>query len=165
EDARGRVWVVWSQREGEAWDLVGRVREGTVWSSPRKLTNEQGPSFFHKLVRDRKGTLHLIWVAHQDAASHVMWSRLEGDRWSTPVEVSGPNAWMPDADCDSKGDLYVAWDSYRTGNYNVFLRRIGADGALGSTEQVTNSPRFHAHASVAVDANDRVWLAWDESRA
>src|SRR5262249_18154733 len=127
EDARGRVWVVWSQREGEAWDLVGRVREGTVWSSPRKLTNEQGPSFFHKLVRDRKGTLHLIWVAHQDAASHVMWSRLEGDRWSTPVEVSGPNAWMPDADCDSKGDLYVAWDSYRTGNYNVFLRRIGAD--------------------------------------
>ena len=94
-----------------------------------------------------------------------MWSKLAGDTWSAPQEISGANAWMPDAAADSQGNLYVAWDSYRTGNYDIFLRRVGADGTLGPIQQVTKSPRFQAHASLAVDGNDRVWLAWDESGA
>ena len=44
-----------------------------------------------------------------------------------------------------------------------FLRRIAADGTPGAVEQVTKSPRFQAHASLAVDGQDRLWLAWDES--
>ena len=63
------------------------------------------------------------------------------------------------------GNLYVAWDSYRTGNYDIFLRRVGADGTLGPIQQVTKSSRFQAHASLAVEKADRVWLAWDESGA
>ena len=165
EDARGRIWVVWSQRQGETWDLTARTYDGRSWSAPRKLTNGNGPNFFHKLIRDRAGNLHLVWIAHPTAESHVMWSKLDGDAWTPAQEISGASAWMPDAAADSQGNLYVAWDSYRTGNYNIFLRRIAADGALGPIEQVTRSPRFHAHASLAVDSADRVWLAWDESDA
>jgi hypothetical protein len=164
-DARGRIWVVWSQREGEEWNLFARVRDGSGWSAPTKLTSGNGPNFFHKLVRDPAGNLHLVWVAHLNAESHVMWSKLERDRWNPPKDVSGASAWMPDAVSNSKGDLYIAWDSYRTGNYNIFARRISADGAMGPVEQVTKSQAFHAHASLAVDRNDRVWLAWDESGA
>ena len=163
EDSRRRVWVVWSQREGETWNLVARNYDGRNWSPPRKLTNGNGPNFFHKLLRDRGGNLHLVWIAHLNAESHVMWSKLTGDAWSAAQEVSGANAWMPDAAADSKGNIYVAWDSYRTGNYDIFLRRIGADGTMASIEQITKSPRFQAHAAIAVDRADRVWLAWDES--
>ena len=163
QDARGRVWVVWSEREGEAWNLVARTRDGSAWSVPRRLTSGSGPNFFHKLVRDRAGNLHLVWVTFVDAQSHVMWSKLAGDTWNAPQEISGASAWMPDAAADSAGNLYVAWDSYRTGNYDIFLRRIAADGELGPIQQVTKSPRFQAHASLAVDRKDRVWLAWDES--
>jgi hypothetical protein len=165
QDAAGRVWVVWSQREGDVWNLVARSYDGRSWSAPRKLTDGGGPNFFHKLVRDRAGNLHLVWVGHQSAQSHVMWSKLAGDTWSAAREISGAGAWMPDAAADSKGNLYVAWDSYRTGNYDIFMRRIGEDGELGPLDQVTKSPRFQAHASVAVDGSDRVWLAWDESGA
>jgi hypothetical protein len=165
QDARGRMWVVWSERAGEEWDLIARVWDGRSWSAPRHLPNGNGPNFFHKLVRDRAGNLHLIWVAHLNAESHVMWSKLTGDTWSAPLEISGASAWMPDAAADSQGNLYVAWDSYRTGNYDIFLRRIAADGSLGAIEQVTKSPRFQAHASLAIDGADRVWLAWDESGA
>ncbi|HEV1283964.1 MAG TPA: hypothetical protein VNU44_01600 [Bryobacteraceae bacterium] len=163
EDSRGRLWVVWSQREGENWDLVTRVRDGSGWSAPRKLTTANRPNIFHKLVRDRAGNLHLIWVGYQNTESHVWWSKLSEGTWSAPHEISGANAWMPDAAADSKGNLYVAWDSYRTGNYDIFVRRIRADGAMDAIQQVTKSSRFQAHASVAVDGNDRLWLAWDES--
>jgi hypothetical protein len=163
QDSAGVIWAVWSQREGEAWDLVARTYDGRGWSAARKLTNGNGPNFFHKLTRGRDGTLHLVWVAHLNSESHVMWSRLAGGQWSAPREVSGASAWMPDAAADSKGNLYVAWDSYRTGNYDIFLRRINADGSMEAVQQVTRSSRFQAHASLAVDGSDRVWLAWDES--
>ena len=165
EDARGRIWVVWSQREGEDWDLVARFHDGREWSQPRKLTTGNRPNIFHKLVRARDGTLHLVWVGHQNAESHVLWSKLSGDTWSAPQEISGPSAWMPSAAADSQGNLYVAWDSYRTGNYDIFVRRIRADGGMDPVQQVTKSSRFQAHASVAVDGRDRLWLAWDESGA
>jgi hypothetical protein len=165
QDARGRIWVVWSQRTGQTWDLTARVNDGRGWSAPRKLTNGNAPNFFHKLTRDTAGNLHLVWVAHIDGVSHVMWSRLAGDAWSSPAEISGPSAWMPDAAADSQGNLWVAWDSYRNRNYDIFLRRIGADGTPGPLQPVTKSPRFQAHVSLAVDRAGRVWLAWDESGA
>jgi len=136
---------------------------GRSATAARKITSANPPNFFHKLVRDRAGNLHLVWIGHQNAQSHVFWSKLAGDSWSAAQEISGASAWMPDAAADSKGNLYVAWDSYRTGNYDIFLRRIGADGTMDPLQQVTKSSRFQAHASVAVDANDRLWLAWDES--
>lgn len=163
EDSQGRVWVVWSQREGENWDLVARVHQGSGWSAPRNLTGANRPNIFHKLVRDRAGNLQLIWVGYQNGQSHVLWSKLSGSSWTTPQEISGASAWMPDAAVDSKGNLYVAWDSYRSGNYDIFVRRIRADGAMDAIQQVTKSSRFQAHASVAVDGSDRLWLAWDES--
>jgi hypothetical protein len=165
EDGRGRIWAVWSQRQGEQWDLVARERDNGTWRAARKLTNGNGPNFFHRLVKDRAGNLHLVWVAHLNTESHVMWSKLTGDAWSTPVDVSGANAWMPDAAADRQGNLYVAWDSYRTGNYDIFVRRIDMEGRLGDLQQVTKSPRFQAHASLAVDRADRVWVAWDETGA
>ncbi len=70
---------------------------------------------------------------------------------------------MPDAAGDSAGNLYIAWDSYRTGNYDVFLRKVNADGSMEPIQQVTQSGKFQAHVSVAVDGAGRVWLAWDES--
>ena len=78
---------------------------------------------------------------------------------------AGPACGVPDAAVDRQGNLYAAWDSYQNGNYDIFLRRISAAGAPDKIEQVTESPRFEAHPSLAIDGQDRVWLAYDESGA
>jgi hypothetical protein len=163
EDGAGRMWVVWSQREGAAWRLMARSFAAGRWSAPAVLTPATAPNIFHRLVRAPDGALHLVWIGHREGQSRVYWRALRDGRWSEAVEVGGPAAWMPDAAADSKGNLYVAWDSYAAGNYDIYLRRIAAGGAPGPVMQVTSSPRFEAHASVAVDGRDRVWVAWDES--
>ena len=56
----------------------------------------------------------------------------------------------------------MAWDSYDTGSYNVYLRGVKA-GTSGELLRVTNSTRFHAHPSLAVDGQDRLWIAYDEA--
>jgi len=165
EDSTGRVWVVWSERAGEDWDLYARTYDGRAFGARRKLTSAHRPNIFHELVSDRAGNLHLVWIGYQDGQSHVYSSRLRGNDWSEAQEISGASAWMPAAAVDSKGNLYVAWDSYRKGNYDIFFRRIAADGTMGEIQQVTKSPRFQGHASVAVDRDDRVWVAFDESGA
>jgi hypothetical protein len=163
EDSQGRMWVVWSQRANEDWDLYARSYYGHQWDAPRKLTSADSPNIFHRLVSDRSGGLHLIWTAYRNGESHVMWSKQQGAGWSNATEISGPSAWMPGAASDSQGNLYVVWDSYGKGNYDICLRRIGRDGVLGPIQPVTESPRFQADPSVAVDKQDRVWVAWDES--
>jgi hypothetical protein len=165
EDPQGLIWVVWSERKGEEWDLYARSYDGSAWSARTKLTSGNHPNIYHRLVADPSGALHLLWTGYQDGQSHVLWSKLSGKSWSAPRELSGPSAWAPGAAFDSKGNLYVAWDSYRAGNYDIFLRRISADGSMGEIQQVTKSPRFQAHPTVAVDKQDRVWVAWDESGA
>src|SRR5271157_35412 len=163
EDSAGRIWVVWSERTGEDWDLYARTFDGQKWTARQKLTAADHPNIFHRLVADSTGALHLVWIGYQEGQSHVLLSTLRGNSWSKPTEISGANAWMPDAAGDSAGNLYIAWDSYRTGNYDIFLRKVNADGSMQPIQQVTQSGKFQAHASLAVDPAGRVWLAWDES--
>jgi hypothetical protein len=163
EDASGRAWVVWSERTEENWNLYTRVFDGKQWSAVRQVTSGDSPNAWQHLIRARDGTLHLIWTGYREGESHVLWSRLASDWWTAPVDVSGAGAWAPAGATDSAGNLYIAWDSYRTGNYDIFLRKVNGNGAMDPLQQVTHSTLFQAHPSVAVDGQDRVWLAWDES--
>ncbi len=164
-DGQGRAWAVWSERQGAEWHLYARAFQGDSWSARRKLTDAHFPNVFHRLVRGPDGRLHLVWIGHEYGKSYVFWSRLEGERWSSATRLSGPSAWFPEASADSTGALWVAWDSYRHGNYDIFLRRISPEGELGPEMQVTQNDLFQAHPSIAIDAQDRVWLAWHESGA
>ncbi|MBI4874884.1 MAG: hypothetical protein HY822_09665, partial [Acidobacteria bacterium] len=153
------------ERQGVDWDLYAKTYDGRAWSARRKITSGNQPNMFHRLVADRSGALHLVWVGYLNGESRVYWSKLSGEAWPAPADISGASAWSPDAAFDSKGNMYVVWDSYRAGNYDIFLRPVAPDGTPGPVEQVTKSPRFQAHPSVAIDKQDRVWVAWDESGA
>jgi hypothetical protein len=165
EDSAGRIHVVWSERLGEDWNLYERVSEGANWAPRRQITNGNGPNFFHKLIGGAAGPLRLVWVGHENGQSYLYLASYENGAWSAPQRIGGPSVWMPDGASDKQGNLYVAWDSYQNGNYDVFCRRIAASGTPDPIEQVTKSPRFEAHASLAVDGQGRPWLAWDESGA
>ncbi len=84
--------------------------------------------------------------------------------WQPVLRISDSPAsdWEPAIAVAGDGSVFVAWDTYDKGNYDVCLRTLRG-GALGPVERVTSSPRFQAHASVAADSQNRPWLAWDES--
>ena len=163
EDSRGLPWVVWSERSGESWDLYGRSYDNGGWSRRFPITSGSAPNVFHRLVRDPAGKIHIVFVGHRNGQSYVYWTTYDGETGSEPREISGPSAWVPEAAADSKGNLWVTWDSYRNGNYDIYLRKISPDGTLGPEMQVTKTAAFQTHPSIAVDGDDRVWLAWHES--
>ena len=61
---------------------------------------------------------------------------------------------------DSRGNAWVAYDSYKNGDYDVFLTEVRGGRAPQAEVTVSATPRFEARATVAVDAAGRVWVAW-----
>ncbi len=60
--------------------------------------------------------------------------------------------------------MWVGWDTYDKGDYDVLVRPI-RNGQPGTARAITRSPRFEAHASLACDKQNRLWVAFDESTA
>ncbi len=85
----------------------------------------------------------------------------EGDPWREPRSISGSRAndWSPAIAADSHGGVFVAWDTYDRGNYDVRLRQVGMPADPIS---IAASPRFEARCSLACDGNDRLWIAYEE---
>jgi hypothetical protein len=164
EDPDGRIHVAWSERRGADWNVYERVFDGRSWSARAQITRANTPNVFHKLIAGPRA-LSLVWVGHENGESYLYLASYSAGRWSEPRQIGGPSVWNPDGAFDRDGNLHVAWDSYAAGNYDIYYRRIGADGAPAAIEQITKSPVFDAHPSVAVDGAGRPWVAWDQSGA
>ena len=165
-DDQGRTWIVWSQRSGSDWHLRARWFDGTSWGATTALTSGPGNHLFHRLAADHRGRLHLVWQAGRQGRFDIHHRMMEGGGWSAETVLSDPgkgrrtNDWHPDLAVDSRGVAWVVWDTYDGGSYNIRMRSI-REGLPGSILHVTDSPRFRASPSVAVDDLDRVWVAYD----
>jgi hypothetical protein len=159
----GDLWAFWTQREGDNYHLWARRRTSSGWAPPEKIGGA-GSDTFHRATAAADGTVFVVWQSFRSAQSDI-YLRVRGhDAWSPEVRVSesAANDWEPDIAAGPDSTAHIAWDTYDRGNYDVWFRSWH-NGALGPLRHVTTSPRFQAHAAVAVDNQGRPWVAWDES--
>ena len=158
--------LIWSKRFGGDWQLMHAVRTGGSWSAPSAVTSGPGNNIFPVLASDRAGVLHIAWQSASRGSSEIRYMSLAGEEWSEKVRLSHPgamaNEWYPDIATSTNGAAWVVWDSYEGGSYNIRLRSVSA-GRAGDLMRVTDTPRYHGSPSIAVDAEDRVWIAYDEA--
>jgi len=162
EDARGRLWVIWSAKDGDVWSLCARYLEAGKWSGVQRLTSGEGPNLYLAAVRDAGGKIHVAWQGFRKRKSEILLRTWDGARWSREVQVStGPgDHWAPAIAADSSGNVWIGWDGYDAGNFDIYVRRL-AQGRLDAVRQITKSPLFEANVSLAADRNGRLWMAWD----
>ncbi len=161
-DGGGLLWVVWSQRVDNDFDLYARAFDGTRWGELHRLTDEPGGDFDQRVARAPDGTLHLVWQAFRSGQSDVLYATWDGTRWSEPLRISESrcNDWAPDVAVGRDGTAQIVWDTYDAGNYDVLLRSV-TDGTAGPVRPLADTPRYEAQASVAVDREGRIWVAYD----
>lgn len=162
-----------STKPGTVTAVASAIRDGLVHlyvadyslggaPSGGALTRGPGPDTFPRMVAAPSGDVYLVYQSGAKGNTDVSLMVRRGDSWSSPVKVTEhpANDWEPSVALNSRGEAAIAWDSYRHGNYDIFLRRF-ADGRLGPLERITASEDFQAHVSVVYDHRDRLWMAWD----
>ena len=166
-DSNGGLWAFWSQRDGVSWDIWGRHKTGDSWGRAEKIS-EGGSNTFHRASSSADGSVFVVWQSFRgpgmESQADIYGRRWNAEGWSPEAQLSDSpaNDWEPFVAGGKGGAAYVVWDGYEDGNYDVFFRDFDGND-LGPVRRVTKSPRFQAHATVAVDAQGRPWVAWDES--
>ena len=162
-----------STKAGAVTAVASAIRDGLVHLykteysvggavSGGALTRGPGPDTFPRMAAAPNGDVYLVYQSGAKGNTDVSLMVRRGGSWSSPIKVTEhpANDWEPSVAVNSRGEAAIAWDSYRNGDYNIFLRRF-ADGKLGPVEQITASKDFQAHVSLAYDHRDRLWMAWD----
>ncbi|HID23804.1 MAG TPA: hypothetical protein EYP14_15600, partial [Planctomycetaceae bacterium] len=157
----GKVVVAWSQNFDGEWDLCLRSYEPASgrWSERRRV-ERAGADIHVQLVASPDGSnAWLIWQGWTEANFDILAQNIEQLGRTDPIQLTSTpaNEWTPAAAVDRNGTLYVVYDSYRNGNYDVYLN-IG----LNETVAVAATPRFEARPHLAVDERGRVWIAYEE---
>ena len=166
-DHSGSPVVVWSGRGADGtWGLFSRsVSEGGL--GPVAGVAAAGPNLYHQTTSDSEGNIHVAWQGFRDGVSVILHSRWNGSSWSGEVPVSDRSAdsWAPALAADSTGGVWIGWDGYASGDFNVYVRRLQPDGRWNDGRQITGSPGFDANVSLACDGSDRLWIVWDHGEA
>ena len=165
--ADGRIVAVWSGKSpaGE-WGIFSRVLDGEALSSVATI-GRASPNLYLRAAADGKGGVHVVWQGFRGRVSQILHARWDGSAWSDErviSETEGDN-WSPDIAVDSKGNVWVGWDGYAAGDFNIYVRRLRANGSWDAVRRITASPAFDANAALACDAQDRLWIAWDHGEA
>ena len=165
-DGSGKLWVVWTAADAGRWDLWA-YHEGKSF----KLTTNPLNDFWPRLAKDSHGNLWLAWqTVAENLHYELMLARLGPKGLSQPINVSDhpDDDWEPAICATADGRIVVAWDTYRNGSYDIYLRQFAADadGSIKPLEPprpVAASAKRESHATVWADSTGRVWIAWDVS--
>ncbi len=163
-----KATVVWSEHDGPNFELRARTYDGARLGAVENVTSGAGNNLFHQAVADAAGNLYVVWQGWRGGRSNIYFRSKVAGRWTREIEISDrlrdarANDWDASVAVDKSGTAWVAWDGYATGSYNVYLRSV-RNGVAGPVLKATSSSRYHAHPSVAIDNQDRVWIAYEEA--
>ncbi|MEO7142044.1 MAG: hypothetical protein ABI165_00915, partial [Bryobacteraceae bacterium] len=166
--AHGKAMVVWSEHEGANFQLKARAYQGGRFGSVETLTTGLGRNLFHQVAGDAKGNVYVAYQSWRKGHSDIYLRAYLAGGWQPEIDVSDhardarADDWDAAVTVDRDGTPWVAWDGYANGSFNVYLRAV-RPGRVGPLVQVTNSNRYHAHPSLAVDAQNRVWIAYEQA--
>lgn len=164
-DRNRRGVVVWSAQVDGNWDLYASYGSGSDWSAPERLTTAPQPDIFPAVAFEAPNTLWLTWQGFRNGKSDIFARSFDGTKWSPEQQIStsSANDWSPAvATARRGGGVYIAWDSYDKGNYDVLMRKA-VNGQWGEVTPIANSLKYEAAVSLAVDGQNRLWASWNES--
>ncbi len=170
----GTTFVVWEENQADVpgeWLLMLRYRTASGhWSNIQRLADSSPLvwGYLPKIAIDARGTAHMVYgYAH---TSTLWYSKnatpTNPSGWTNPIRLkeTGLDWSFFSVDCDNAGNAYVVWDDVTTGNAEIFIRRIDANGMVGPEFNVSASPADSSEPALAVNrATGDLLVAWTES--
>jgi hypothetical protein len=148
---------------------------GATWSSPIRVDQgEACPCCRTSVVSSKDGTLYMSWRHVYDGNVRdvvVAKSTNQGKTWGQPVRVHADN-WKFDAcphagpamSIDDEGTIHITWWTGKEGSAGVYYANSKDGGTTFSEPVALGVAQYSrpAHVQLALAANRRVIVAWDD---
>ncbi|MEW6355806.1 MAG: hypothetical protein AB1696_05760 [Planctomycetota bacterium] len=162
-DERDRIWVIFGMEEKGNIDLYARNLNGFKWMKTDRLTNHPAPDINPSLYLDAKGKIWVVWQSARDGDYDIFMKHVHDATWSAEycVTSTAENEWFPAVCANKDGIAFVAYDVYRGSDYDIAMRKF-VNEKFEDAGYVAATTANETHASLLVDAKDRMWMAWEE---
>ncbi len=157
--AEGSLWVVWSAKVGEHWQVLARCRSADAWGDAVAVSNGTTDAIYPSAASVGDGRLLVAWSAHDDGRFTISSRSANDGVWQEPVSVS-----LPDSDAyrsvfavDGSSTAWVFWDAYDGHEYAVHGRPVFPE--LGPVERVSPEDK-HCLMPGALATGRGTYVAW-----
>jgi hypothetical protein len=162
--ADGALWIAyveWNDKDADRV-LVRRRAPGGAWSAPVELRDGSGDHYAPALAAVGNGVV-AVWSAQLDGNFEIVSAPVAPNLSPGRVErlTRAPHGdFDVRAASDPKGNVTIVWQSFRSGNADIFLmRRLG--GRWGRETRVSESQANDWSPALALDARGVAWVSWD----
>jgi hypothetical protein len=167
-DSSGAVWCVWSQMQSPGrWDILARaVIEGKPSGRTVTISKTPGSNIFPNAKTDARGRVWATWQAFREEGNDIYAAYLDPQKknWSEPIRVTKhPSGdWEPRLAFGKNDEALIVFDSYRGGNYDVYLAKVTPVGKT-TISPIVATKRYEArpHGAVSPDGKT-LWIAYED---
>ena len=139
---------------------------GITWGNDTRITNDAAMSY-NTSISVSGSNVHFIWEDTRDGNREIYYKRSTdgGLNWGTDTRLTNNSSarFLPTS-AVSGSNLYIVWNDYRNGNYEIYFKH-SADAGLtwGADTRLTNAAGNSWWATVAASASG-VHIAWHDDR-
>jgi len=166
--AGGRVCVAWCAMDLDTrqWSVFAAVSDdGGDWTEPMEVAGGERPALHPDVAVDPD--TGQVWIAYEDwADGSIRLTSWDGDEWSKPIALSKagmnfrPRVIVTSGSGKHGGAVAVGWDSYRDGQYDIYMRMANERGPHPIEHRVTTCPQWDNEVDLAEDLDGNIWMVW-----
>ena len=161
----GSAWLVWLAYADRRDEIAVRRWQGGTWGNVRYVPNTSGDVWLPQAAVDAEDRLWVAWTQMLDG-NWDMYARSfdpAAEAWGPAIRLTDHP--MPDINprmaSDGSGRLALAWQGFRGGHSNIFLRTYTTAGGWSEPVRVTGRPANDWEPAVAFDSAGTAWVAYD----
>ena len=166
-DSRGTPWIAFIEHDGKA-DVLKLARQTADGLAPVATLSEPGVVHQPAIAVAPDDAIWTFWgqVDARDVVT-LRARRFAGGALGAPVTLaeSAGSDTFADAGVDHAGRLWIAWQSLRRGQGDIFARWLDPKTGNWSPEIPVSKPAGgNWEPRLAFDGHDGAWIAFDSSR-
>jgi hypothetical protein len=166
-DINGNIHVVWMDNV----EIYYKKRDSNQWGEEIKIAddNRRLPKF-PIVATGPDGDVHIVWQDRRDGNYEIyyrQWNETSTPQWGPITRLTDDDAGSiyPSLAVDSDGNVHVVWEDYRDGAPEIYYTHWnGVNGVPWEEERLTNAAKRSRYPSVAVDSDNNVHVAFEDSR-
>jgi hypothetical protein len=166
-DGSNNIHIVWRDLRNGSPELYYTKLDasGNDLVDDMRLTFGSNNSSGNYLGVDGSGNIHVVWVDFRDANAEIYYQKLDNNGGSllgaTRLTTAGGDSWWPMLDFDGTGNIHIIWYDSRTGEAEVFYKKLDSGGAtLVDDTQVTSTGTGPGAPHLGVDDSGNIHIIW-----